>query len=179
MSVDSLGVSGTTPTTSNAPSQQLRNPFAAGGPLANLDLSSTQQQQIQNIFSEAQSQGLNPSQVQSQINAVLTPQQQQQLQSDIQQFKSQHHHGNDGPNVDSLAQQLNLTSAQQDQINQLVQSAQANGTSPSTLLSEINGVLTSSQQSQLAQLLSTPAYTSSGSSNSSATSPSYVLNTTA
>lgn len=159
--------------------QQPRNPFSSDGPFANVNLSADQQQQISSILATAQSQGLSPSQVQSQINSVLTPTQQQQLQTDISQLKAHHHHGghNDQDQTTSLAQQLNLSSSQESQIQQLLQTAQQNGTSPGDLLSQIDGVLTTDQQTQLAALLSGSAYTSSGAQQS--TTPSYVLNTSA
>lgn len=56
-------------------------------------ISSAQQQQIQQILQDAQSQGLSISQVQNQINAVLTPAQQQQLQNQIGQHRHHHHSG--------------------------------------------------------------------------------------
>lgn len=64
------------------------------GPFADLGLTQAQQQKISQILQNAQSQGLSPSQVQTQINAVLTPQQQQKLQSEIGQHRH-HHHGSD------------------------------------------------------------------------------------
>lgn len=183
MSFSTPSISGSSPVTdATLASQQPRNPFAADGPFANLNLSADQQQQISSILSDAQSQGLSPSQVQSQINSVLTPTQQQQLQTDVSQLKAHHHHGGHGGHGDqdqtaSLAQQLNLTSSQESQIQQLLQTAQQNGTAPSDLLSQIDGVLTTDQQTQLATLLSGSAYTSSGAQ--AATTPSYVLNTSA
>jgi Spy/CpxP family protein refolding chaperone len=68
-------------------------------PFANLDLTAGQRTQIRSILSNAKSQGTSESQVQSQINAVLTPQQQQTLQTDLQQGQGSqaghhhHHHG--------------------------------------------------------------------------------------
>lgn len=62
------------------------------GPFASLGLTSAQEQKISQILQNAQSQGLSASQVQSEINGVLTPTQQQQLQSQIGQHRH-HHHG--------------------------------------------------------------------------------------
>jgi Spy/CpxP family protein refolding chaperone len=160
--------------------QAPRNPFSANGPFANLDLTADQQKQIASILSDAQSKNLSPSQVQSQINAVLTPTQQQQLQTDVQALQARHHHGaghGDQSQTNSLANQLGLSSDQETQIQQLVQSAQKNGTSSSDLLSQINAVLTPDQQNQLAAILSGSAYSSTGAQTS--TTPSYVLNTSA
>jgi Spy/CpxP family protein refolding chaperone len=69
--------------------QQPPNPFSASGPFANLDLSSQQQSEIKSILSQAKSQGLSRSQVQSEINKILTPEQQQTLQSDLQKLRTQ------------------------------------------------------------------------------------------
>jgi hypothetical protein len=82
-----LGVSN-----ANAPATQANVSPQDDGPFASLNLSAQQQQQITQILQGAQSQGLPLSQVRSQINAVLTPQQQAQLQQ--QQGHHRHHHGN-------------------------------------------------------------------------------------
>jgi Spy/CpxP family protein refolding chaperone len=89
MSVSPTSISGT-PSTYGP--QQPANPFSTSGPFSNLNLSSQQQSQIQDILSQAKSQGLSPSQVQSEINNVLTPDQQKTLQSDLQKL---HAHRND------------------------------------------------------------------------------------
>lgn len=71
----------------------------ASNPFANLNLSSTQQSQIQSILNGAQSQDESFSQVQTQIQSVLSPTQQKTLQSDLTQLKdhhSGHHHGHHG-----------------------------------------------------------------------------------
>jgi hypothetical protein len=72
-------------------------------PFANLNLTSDQRSEIRSILSNAKSQGTSEAQVQSQINAVLTPQQQQTLQTDLQQGQGtqeghhhHHHHGGGG-----------------------------------------------------------------------------------
>jgi Spy/CpxP family protein refolding chaperone len=93
----SFGTTSISGTTSTYGSQQPPNPFSTSGPFGNLDLTSQQQSEIQNIFSQAKSQGLSPSQVQSQINNVLTPDQQKALQSDLQKL---HAHRHDQPSSD-------------------------------------------------------------------------------
>jgi Spy/CpxP family protein refolding chaperone len=72
-------------------------------PFANLNLTSDQRSEIRSILSNAKSQGTSEAQVQTQINAVLTPQQQQTLQTDQQQGQGtqaghhhHHHHGGGG-----------------------------------------------------------------------------------
>jgi signal transduction histidine kinase len=81
----------TTPnaTTPNPTTTQTANAFA------NLNLTQSQQTQIQQILQNAQTQGLSPQQVQTQINAVLTPTQQLALQKDLQS-RHHHHHGGGG-----------------------------------------------------------------------------------
>lgn len=139
----------------NLSSNTLQNPFDdPNGPFSNLNLTTDQQNQIDDIFSNAKSEGLSPAQVRSQVNSVLTSSQQQTLQSDVQSAQGlHHHHGSDGSNSESLLSQLDLTSDQETQIGQLVQGAQQNGTSSSDLLSQIDNVLTDTQQTQLANLL--------------------------
>jgi Spy/CpxP family protein refolding chaperone len=85
----SFGTASISGTSSTYGSQQPPNPFSTSGPFGNLDLTSQQQTEIQNIFSQAKSQGLSPSQVQSQMNNVLTPDQRNTLQSDLQKLHAQ------------------------------------------------------------------------------------------
>jgi signal transduction histidine kinase len=73
-----------------------------GDPFANLNLTQAQQTQIQQIFQNAQNQGLSAQQVQAQINAVLTPAQQSTLQQDLQS-RHHHHHGGGGGSSSSLS----------------------------------------------------------------------------
>jgi len=82
-------------------------------PFANLDLSSQQRTQIRSILSNATSQGLSESQVQSQIAGVLTPQQQQTLQADQQSQGSSaghHHHGHHGGGQSSVTSPTSASS---------------------------------------------------------------------
>jgi Spy/CpxP family protein refolding chaperone len=160
---------------------------AANGPFSNLNLTTDQQNQIESILSTGKSQGLSFSQINSQINQVLNPAQQQTFQSDLQQVQAHrggghhhHHHGggsSDSGNSMSLLGQLDLSGDQQDQITSLFQSAQANGTSPSALLGQIDNVLSSNQQNTLSSLLSTGTYSSTG--NSTTTTLPYLVNTNA
>jgi Spy/CpxP family protein refolding chaperone len=71
----------------------------AVNPFANLNLTPDQQQQIAQIFQNAQTQGLTPAQVQNQVNAVLTPAQQSQLKNDLQARHHHHHGGGGGSNT--------------------------------------------------------------------------------
>jgi Spy/CpxP family protein refolding chaperone len=59
---------------------------------ANLNLTSTQASQIQQIINTAQSQGLSESKVQSNINALLTPAQQATLASNLASAGTPHSH---------------------------------------------------------------------------------------
>jgi Spy/CpxP family protein refolding chaperone len=68
---------------------------------ANLDLTEDQRTQLRAIFKTAKTEGLSQDQVQSQIDNVLTPAQQQTLQTDVQNARSahsghHHHHGGGG-----------------------------------------------------------------------------------
>jgi Spy/CpxP family protein refolding chaperone len=124
-------------------------------PFANLNLTEAQRTQIRSIFQQAKSQGLSQSQIQQEINAVLTPDQQAQLQTDIQQFQSQQsssssqQQGPPNPFADPNGPfaNLNLSSSQQSQIASILQSARSQGLSPSQINSQISAVLTTSQQS--------------------------------
>jgi hypothetical protein len=71
----------------------------AANPFANLNLTPDQQQQLAQIFQKAQTQGLTPAQVQSEVHAVLTPTQQTQLQKDLQARHHHHHGGGDSSSV--------------------------------------------------------------------------------
>jgi Spy/CpxP family protein refolding chaperone len=164
-------------TTSTASSNSLR-------PFANLDLTEDQRTQIRSIFQQAKSQGLTQTQVQQAINAVLTPAQQQQLQSDIQQqaqaqtaqtassttstSQSQQTPPNPFTDPNGPFANLNLSSSQQSQISQILQSARSTGLSFSQVQAQINAVLTPSQQATLATDLQNlpppPAPPSDGSS---------------
>jgi Spy/CpxP family protein refolding chaperone len=170
--------------TQNA-TQTKQNPFLnPNGPFANLDLTAQQQQQIAQIFSQDSSgqgssgSGQSWSQLFSQVNAILTPQQQQTLQGDVQTLQADHHHRHGGGSSSSSnpLSQLDLTSAQQTQIGQIIQAAQTDGDSSSDTLSQIDAVLTPAQQQQLVSLFS--ADTATGSSSTASTQP-YVINTSA
>jgi len=83
-------------------------------PFANLNLSSDQRTQIRSILSNATSQGTSEAQVQSQIAAVLTPQQQQTFQSDLQQGQGSptgHHHHHHGGHSSAASSTTSSTSA--------------------------------------------------------------------
>jgi len=117
---------------------------ANNGPFANLDLTAAQKAKIQKILQDAQSEGLTPSQVQAKITSVLTPSQQatlQQEQSSIGQSQQQ-----GGPFAN-----LNLSSAQQTQIQQILQKARNEGLSQAEVQAQINAVLTPAQQATLQQ----------------------------
>lgn len=151
------------------------------GPFANLNLTAQQQAQIQSIFSSnAQNgnQSQTPTQLFQQVENLLTPQQQAQFKTDLETLSAHHHHhhssGGDSSS-NSVLSQLDLSNTQQTQIGSILQSAQAGGTTPSNVLSQINSILTPAQQQQLVSLLS-----GSGASRSAANAtPSLVVNTNA
>jgi Spy/CpxP family protein refolding chaperone len=112
-------------------------------PFANLGLTEDQRTQIRSIFQQAKSQGLSQTDLQKQIDAVLTPAQQQTLQSNLQtQQQSQ------STASDPFAN-LNLSANQKTQIQSILQQAQSAGTDPSTVQQQINAVLTPAQQTTL------------------------------
>jgi len=134
-------------------------------PFANLDLTEAQRTQIRAIFQQAKTQGLSQTQIQQQINAVLTPAQQTTLQNDISQFQSQQNANTTGnatgtssssstsqtpPNPFSDPNgpfaNLDLTTSQQSQIAQILQSGISQGSSPTQINSQISAILTTSQQ---------------------------------
>jgi Spy/CpxP family protein refolding chaperone len=207
------------------------NPFTdSNGLFANLDLSSSQQNQVSQILANAQSEGLTLGQVNSQINSILTATQQASFESDLaglqtngnstqgsgsnstsssdpakslqqqiaaaatlilQQIQQDISSQNGSSSSSGSAQStqsapnpftdpngpfanLNLTQSQQTQISQILTSAQSQGLTVDQINSEINGILTSSQQStfssDLANLPTAPS--SSGTSSSAASNPS-------
>jgi hypothetical protein len=63
------------------------------GPLANLNLTSQQQTQIQQLLSQNPgSASQTPTQIFKQLENILTPQQQEQLKTNLETSSAQHHH---------------------------------------------------------------------------------------
>lgn len=139
------------------------------------NLTPQQQGQLQQILQEVQSGAITPAQAQAEISAIVSAQSQQTSQSGSQASSTQHHHGHHHQSQ-TLASALNLTTDQQSQIASIIQSAQKNGDSSSNVLSQIENVLTPTQQQQLAQLLS-PTYSSTGNYASGSQPP--LVSTTA
>jgi Spy/CpxP family protein refolding chaperone len=108
---------------------------------AGLNLSEDQRTQIRAIVKNAKSQGLSESQVQDQIDQVLTPDQQAALQSAQSQPQSQTQNG--------PFSNLDLTQSQKQQIDQILQTAKTQGLAPSVVQTQINAVLTPAQQQTL------------------------------
>lgn len=135
------------------------------------DLTPAQEAEVQSILGQLASGSITSAQAQSEISALASGTQNNQS---TQSTQGPHpHHGHHGKHADgagaqgqTLASALDLTADQQSQIGSLVQSAQQNNTPPSTLLSQIESVLTPDQQQKLAQLLS-PTYSSAGTSTGS------------
>jgi hypothetical protein len=61
-------------------------------PFGNLDLTEAQRTQIRSIFTSAKQDGTSQSDVQNQVNAVLTPAQQKTLAGDKAAGSGHHHH---------------------------------------------------------------------------------------
>jgi hypothetical protein len=92
--IQSVSISTAQSLISVSPQNQDQQPL---GPFANLDLTSAQRTQLRSIFTAAKANGTSRSQVQQQVNAVLTPAQQQALKSDQTAFTAgghqhRHHH---------------------------------------------------------------------------------------
>ncbi len=153
-------------------------------PFANLDLTEDQRTQIRSIFKSAKSQGLSATQIQSQIDSVLTSSQLATLKSDqsAQSSSSTQGAGN-GPSAggnpfsdpNGPFANLNLSSSQQSQIQQIISSGQQSGESLSQINAQISAVLTPTQQTAFAtdlQNLPQPGGSQSSSSGSSNASTS-------
>jgi hypothetical protein len=75
-------------------------------PFANLDLTEAQRTQLRSVFASAKQNGTSQADVQKEVNAVLTPAQQQTLASDIKAGGGHlggrhHHHDSDGSSTQS------------------------------------------------------------------------------
>jgi Spy/CpxP family protein refolding chaperone len=105
----------TTDSLAASTAQQAIDPFAdPNGPFANLNLTTEQQQQIQQIFSQnPPSSGQTPSQLFQQVESVLTPQQQATLKTDLETLAKHHHHHHQGsPTGTDPLSQLDGTDSQ-------------------------------------------------------------------
>ena len=119
------------------------------------DLTPAQEAQVAQILGELSSGSITAAQAQAQISAISGSQ---------QQPAPPPHHGHHHE-MGTLSSALNLTSDQESQIASIIQGAQGNASSPQSVLSQIDAVLTPAQQQKLAQLLS-PTYSSSGTQSS-------------
>jgi Spy/CpxP family protein refolding chaperone len=132
-------------------------------PFANLDLTEDQRKQIRSILKNADGEGLSQAQIQQQINAILTTTQQTTLQSDIAALNSNSSTGSNTGSTGTAGSpppkggnpfadpngpfaNLDLTSSQQTQIAQILQSARSQGLTLDQINTKIDAVLTSSQQ---------------------------------
>jgi Spy/CpxP family protein refolding chaperone len=154
--------------------QTTSNPFAdPNGPFANLNLTADQQSQIAQILSGAQSQGLSPDQVNSQINAILTPTQQTTFTSDLANLPpppaASGATGSSGTSISVASLQQQIEAAAEAILSQIEQGASSSSQSTSSQASssgttvnpftDPNGPfanlnLTPDQQSEISQILS-------------------------
>lgn len=156
-------------------------------PFANLDLTEEQRKKIRDIFKSAKSEGLSQTQVQDQINAVLTPDQLTTLQNNLaaasgdgstQAAQGPPAHGKAGnpfgdPNGPFA--NLNLTSDQQTQIAQIFSDTKAQGLTFDQINAKISAILTTAQQSTFASdLKNLPAPPGSGDSRDASTASASV-----
>ncbi|MGD0472780.1 MAG: hypothetical protein ABSB70_06135 [Candidatus Velthaea sp.] len=126
--IQSLSVSATQSYASvGTQSQQSLQPFA------NLDLTAAQRTQLRSIFATAKQNGTSQADVQKQVNAVLTPAQQQTLASDLKagggHFGHHHHHDSDGSSASSTPSSSAASA-----------STAASGSSSSTILDLVTNV---------------------------------------
>ncbi len=157
----SFGVSSTTnpwATQQTDPSQTNAAPNGGMRQFANLNLTEAQRTQVRSILHNAKQNGTSQSDVQSQISALLTPDQQATYQSDLQQQTQGVSSTSSSSSSSSQTQtqtqsnvfaNLNLTSQQQQQISTILQNAQSQGTDPKQVRSQIASVLSPTQQSTL------------------------------
>jgi Spy/CpxP family protein refolding chaperone len=164
--VQSAGLFGSTSQTDGTTSVSLR-------PFANLDLTEDQRKQIRSILKTADSEGLSQAEIQQEISAILTPDQQTTLQNDLATLSSSNSNSNSSstsagstsstqsapsapPGGNPFADpngpfaNLDLTSSQQSQIASILQSAQSQGLSFDQVNAKISAVLTTSQQATFA-----------------------------
>lgn len=106
-------------------------------------LTPAQEAQVAEVLGELSSGSITPAEAEAEIASIAAPEQQS------------------NSTQSTLSSALDLTSKQESQISSIIQNAQKNGASPNDVLSQIEGVLTPTQQQKLAQLLS-PTYSSTG-----------------
>ena len=147
---------------------------ATSDPFTNLDLTDSQKSQIQSILENAQTQGLSPSDVLTQIDAVLTTSQQSTLQSDLQSLQALGAPPPPPPPPPSSSS--GLTDDQKSQIETILQNAESAGTDTSTLAAQIEAVLDGTSSSSTSTVQNAQSSNSGlqsaggGSSSSSSTS---------
>jgi Spy/CpxP family protein refolding chaperone len=149
--VQSASLFGSTSPTASSSSTSLR-------PFANLNLTEDQRTQIRSIFQSAKTQGLSQSEVQEQINAILTPAQQTTLQSTLAaqagaatgSTQASPSGGNLFTNPNGPFANLNLTSDQQSQISQIIKDGKSQGLTHDQINAQISSILTTAQQATFA-----------------------------
>jgi Spy/CpxP family protein refolding chaperone len=164
--VQSAGLFGSSQQTTDSTSLSLRS-------LANLDLTEDQRTQIRSILKAAKSQGLSQTEIEQEINAILTTSQQTTFQSDIASQTASSSSTSDSSSTSgtSAAQgpppgpppggnpfadpngpfaNLDLTSSQQSQIATILKNGQSQGLTFDQINAQINAVLTTSQQTTFA-----------------------------
>ena len=142
------------------------------------DLTPAQDAEVQSILGQLASGSITAAQAQSEISAISSSG--SQNSGGTQGASGTHvhhaHHGEHAGKAQTLSSALGLTTDQESQIASIVQSAQQNNAEPSSVLSQIEAVLTPEQQQKLAQLLS-PTYSSVGTNSTGSQPP--LFSTTA
>jgi Spy/CpxP family protein refolding chaperone len=140
----SFGIDTSTLLSSQYPDSTTTNGTTGLRPFANLGLTEDQRTKIRSILQDAKNQGTSKADVQSQIDQVLTPDQQAQLKQS-QAAQSQSSQAQQGPFAN-----LNLTADQKTKIDAILADAKKTGESRDQVHQQIDSVLTDAQKSQLA-----------------------------
>jgi len=116
-------------------------------PFANLDLTEAQRASLRAIFTNAKKTGESQADITKQVDAVLTPAQQQTLASDIKAGPGQ---GSGGQQQPPSFANLDLTATQSASLNAVLANAKKTGESQADVQKQINAILTTTQQQTLA-----------------------------
>jgi Spy/CpxP family protein refolding chaperone len=150
-------------------------------PFANLDLTEAQRTSLRAILANAKKTGESKADVTKQIDALLTPAQQQTLASDLKAGPASGS-GSGGPQQQSFAN-LDLTATQSTALSSILANAKSTGESQADVQKQIDAVLTTAQQQTLASDIkagppsSTSAASDASTANSSASDSSSTSDT--
>ena len=118
-------------------------------------LSAADYGQAEEILEEAESGSISTAQAQAELASLLSGQT-QSTSTSVSSSNAQGSQQATGTQSETLAAALDLSPEQQSQIASILKSAQQNGSTPQDVLSQIDGILTPSQQQTLANLQNQP-----------------------